>query len=843
MSETSQSFELKLNYDVPKSITKLIERLDSVMFDENNLKTEDLLFYLSSGLAKSFGVEYAKNSYKTEKSKRLASLFRDILLVMKFINNSFGLFLFYHFITFLRSSFDKSKLKRQQENDKEVNRNIFFGNFDKITDNTFDVEFIELQVKRVNLTEKLGDKLVEAFLHSKEACIHTIRTEYLVEGATHDEKLKTPTKKIEYLYKLLTEQYKDFEFDSKIKVELGIKCVFLLELLDILIDSGLHRTAGKTHSQLRINKKYANDIFSIPSKPKNLPMIVRLAFWKKAKQTKASNLNFGGYKCNKKLNYPAILNHHNKGITVITQKDLVALNFVQSNYYNINHEFLSYFKKNFKEICLKQFASFPDVNFLIKNFEDKTSKTCIIQFLTELLATDTFLLNLLEGSKQNKLNKNIQRQINSRRDYLINHYYNLANTFFGLVYAYILAERFKKYDIYFTIFIDSRGRLYFVSSGAFFGLQSGDLAKSLINLKGNSYNSNNFLAIEQNIDYFSNKHYIDFVNSLKKDKNMFQYLCVERKIPFTTISNDASCSGTSILSGLIGYLNGLVMTNVFVDSNNDLKRKRCIYSYFLRAMEENYPQSVDSLYSVKEKEKKLEDFEMLEKDFERYIESLLKEIKEFLLTREHAKQFVMRKNYSETNKGRLDYFYENVILPLYINRFTDSIEKQQKFLKSFSYYLARWINEVYTITFPEISEFCDFLVEMFKDKQSVTLNSPGNSDFSYYQFLSKTFKLKRPSLQKVRSPDLSVWVQTDKTDVRKLQISLLANFTHYLDSRLVFLVLYKCYINSVVVYPNHYCFYCCPSNKELLLTFYYESFVELLLSPDLINHFLKINFI
>ena len=63
---------------------------------------------------------------------------------------------------------------------------------------------------------------------------------------------------------------------------------------------------------LKINSIYEDDIFSIPMHPKDLPMIVRPKFWEKRNKTAEGNLNYGGYLCNKRFNYPAILNHHKK---------------------------------------------------------------------------------------------------------------------------------------------------------------------------------------------------------------------------------------------------------------------------------------------------------------------------------------------------------------------------------------------------------------------------------------------------------------------------------------------------------------------------------------------------
>jgi len=63
------------------------------------------------------------------------------------------------------------------------------------------------------------------------------------------------------------------------------------------------------------------------------------------------------------------------------------------------------------------------------------------------------LSSLRDQTKNKKLNKFLKKQIRTRRDYLFNQY--------------------KNYKFYFTVFMGSRGRLYFTSAGSYFGLQTG----------------------------------------------------------------------------------------------------------------------------------------------------------------------------------------------------------------------------------------------------------------------------------------------------------------------------------------------------------------------------------
>ena len=416
----------------------------------------------------------------------------------------------------------------------------------------------------------------------------------------------------------------------------------------------------------------------------------------------------------------------------------------------------------------------------------------------------------------------------------------IKNSTNSVDHCQVISELSMCYEFYFIVFMDSRGRIYYKSSGAAFGLQTGDFSKALIDLAGNSYNSQ--YDIPNKAQYpSSNKAYLDYITNLTKQKEPFQLVRIEKGFLPLTISNDASCSGTSILSGLVGLKKGLFLTNVFVDIKNNSEKKQSIYSYFLDVMIEKFPKNIYSLYSLEQISKKAEKLKITKAEFIVSINFGLDLIKDEFLQREHAKQFVMRKNYSETNKGRLDYIYENILIQaFYLSR--QNLEVfDKKIYKSLCYYLSKWIDSLYFETFPEIGEFCSLLVTHFKNKNPITLSCPNNSNFQYQQFSYETIKISRPSFQRLRKSDLSIYLQTDKPDYKKIERSLVANFIHYLDSRLNFLVINKCRMDLIPLWVNHDCFYVCPTKKSRLLEHYFNSFIELLLKDDVIKHFLDVN--
>jgi hypothetical protein len=72
--------------------------------------------------------------------------------------------------------------------------------------------------------------------------------------------------KVLVFYNHLVETYEDSQ-DFKVFMtnRIGVYCVFILELVGIIIDDGVfHERNQKTPSMILISSKYAKDIFSIP---------------------------------------------------------------------------------------------------------------------------------------------------------------------------------------------------------------------------------------------------------------------------------------------------------------------------------------------------------------------------------------------------------------------------------------------------------------------------------------------------------------------------------------------------------------------------------------------------
>jgi hypothetical protein len=245
----------------------------------------------------------------------------------------------------------------------------------------------------------------------------------------------------------------------------------------------------------------------------------------------------------------------------LTENDVENINFIQSNCYSVNQDFLRHITSNFKKTVQLYFRKVPEVSFLINNLDRDDLEYIELRSVEELLYADGELSTLVQELKMQPNNEVLNKRIINRKTYLLNNYKDIATVFFSLVNTCVIASNFQKFKLYFPIFLDSRGRLYFKSGGPGFGLQKGDFSKALIDLSGNHYYD---IPIINKSNYGpNNKNYLDYVLSLTDEKAPFSTIRARLGILPTTISNDASCSGMSIISGFCGYIQGLYLTNVF----------------------------------------------------------------------------------------------------------------------------------------------------------------------------------------------------------------------------------------------------------------------------------------
>ena len=90
------------------------------------------------------------------------------------MDNSFGVFLVYNLVSLLRADLNNIKLRKQVKESDSIQRRILLSSVNTNESLNTDGEII-LNLKRVDVTEKFGQKLIESFNYLKNACLYDIK--------------------------------------------------------------------------------------------------------------------------------------------------------------------------------------------------------------------------------------------------------------------------------------------------------------------------------------------------------------------------------------------------------------------------------------------------------------------------------------------------------------------------------------------------------------------------------------------------------------------------------------------------------------------------------------------
>lgn len=860
-SYENQNYKLNVDYHLPQQLNKMVKQIDKYMLNKDQLYSTDNSYYLISNIQKGLGNLDDSNktqNYLTSKNTKIIKTLKIILQLFKFNNQSFGLFLIYNFVYKVR----KNALQFYDKENKpfmEISKKIDFSSIDEETSS--DNKYIKLDLSLVELVSFFGKNLIIHYNACRPVVVSMLQQQIFEKekdnnvnytNLSEEKKKKLISKNLEIndqiFFHNLNSLQKIDAFNDKTEFELGIICTLLLQIVGLISEtrvSEFNDTSYKTVKKLLLNKKYRGSIFTVPANPRKLPMILRPNFWQH--ETKDINLHFGGYLYNEKLNYPGVFNRHKKGVATFTKYELQAINYLQSNFYEINSEFLKVLEQNSKESILNYLKGIPRYShlFLIESESD----FLIVKNFSQFLTTDSLYQILLKQKEETtSATKSLKHEILRVRQRLKEEYQILFNLLVQFVHAYSLSVLFEGYKLYFCIFLDARGRMYYTGSGGGFGLQAGGFGKYVLDLKGNDFRDDSIILEKIPLD---NKYYLEYINQVKAE-DFFEHLKVRFQIKQTTIGKDASCSGTSIISGLIGYLNGILLTNVLYQSKNGRPEKKFdIYENFGRTLKEKYPNSYDDLKPYFHNHKNfvnvhLKKYKIEEEQFKLHVTNVLAKIKLDILKRSSLKQFVMCKNYSQGDQGRSRYIFETCDYFLTTQAYNLKIDKY------ICQALGKWVAECYKAKFPKISDFCALLLRSINHQQPVTLISGVHTvteklyhgAMEYQQVYSETVTIRYPNVNpnlKGRMKKLNYSIMTNDLDERKAKQSLIANFIHYLDSRLCLLVIYKCQLQNICIWTNHDCFYVHPNSVAKVIHCYFDSYKFLLLEHNLIENFIAVN--
>jgi hypothetical protein len=836
-SYESQNYQVNTQYYVPSILIPYILKLDQYFLKKSALQSDDLRYFLPSSLTEFFNYETNLNSKLTQKQGEVIKKLKNILQLFQYNNQSFGLFLLYNLVYRVRKEWQKKGTI-----DSEIAKEVVLHHV-----SSDQKDFISLETPYVSLVSFFGESLLLNYEQLGKLVLSKLEGKMAHQESSSLDSL---TKQEQFLFQILSETQFDSD-DPVIERELGIYCLLILEILGMIQDKLVTVEAGqKTPRLAGLNPKFGDVILSIPANPRKLPMLVQPNYWEF--EQGSTNLNYGGYLYNSKLNYPGVVNRHKKGIATFSPYELEAINYLQSNYYKVNTELLKVVEQNAKESILQYLKEIPrsDLFFHLSDSDDRLRVKNIDGFLN----SDSGYSALVEKLKdhEDKIPKGLKSELDDTRKRLKAEYDVLFNLLLQFIHAYLLYLLFSDYKLYFCIFLDARGRLYYSGSGGAFGLQAGGFGKHLLELQGNEEIPN------QVMNYIDPKSliYTTYRDQLDKQKGYFEFLKYDKGVPVITIGKDASCSGTSIICGLIGDRTGILFTNILYDTREGIPRaKKDIYVYYGEHLKLTYPKTFSDLkpylrdYSNFQKSLSKK-YKVSESDLIERIEVVLKNIEKDVFRRSTLKSLVMCKNYSQSDRGRAKMF-RNVSNFFVTNPFF--ISKVDEYI---CIALGKWAGKQFEICFPKVSEFCKLLLRRIDHSKPVTLVSgvcktdsgvkPDpialNGEMQYEQPQEELITSRFPNLDNSSKPrKLNYSITTNKICKVTARRSLIANFIHYLDSRLCLSVIFLCKQEKICVWTNHDCFYTHPFYETKLKEAYFQAYKTLLLDHDLIERFLLVN--
>lgn len=576
---------------------------------------------------------------------------------------------------------------------------------------------------------------------------------------------------------------------------------------------------------ITINNEFALSLFEMNYFQSSLPMIVEPNDWNvvyeknekisynsstvkntfQKKEIEKKRITFGGFLCNEKALFPGVHLKDETSYSYVPESVLKNLNYLQKTCFKINSTALQFVVLNFKK-CLAEFLYDRDldINEIIK--EDHKKTLIILSFDDYLIQNNIILHNLTENASSSL----IETKKKELQHYLQRHA-TFINSLIDFIFTIEIASIFENKKLFFKLFFDSRGRVY--SNGYPISPQGNVLSKFLLDF----YENSTELYTEKLQDYMNFKgadfyeKYHELINKNKSYKSL-----------------DASCSGISIISGLVGYKNGLLKTNVLKDKTTN--QKEDYYALILSRM--------------------LESVNLIKND----------SIKTILLncfTRTFIKGWVMRYVYSEGTFSRMIELKRVYIIEK--NKIFNNIKITEEEYHIINYYATEFPGFVCR----QIVDFIEFLKKSVMEKKNTNkscylkLCSKQNLN-SFFSIICVAKKekamMKWKRIKNIKNPIThnienivieSKFVYkklTDKLDSQKLARCVVPHFIHHLDSLLLNYVISKCREQKISLFTAHDCFFVLPKHEQQIKDFYAEAFLTELLENDPIGCFLLENF-
>lgn len=560
----------------------------------------------------------------------------------------------------------------------------------------------------------------------------------------------------------------------------------------------------------------------------SIPMIEKPICWKKEKDLNQQTFSYnsstrnyklitkikevlcgGGLFSNKSNLFTGVHSKDKRSYSWVPNDIIDNLNYLQGQAFQINESALNFTKKN---IFYMLRAFLLDKNFNINNIAFQNDD------IIHIYNFDSYM----QAAYGPTVDRDDLLKDMKKFSFYLNKYLVLYQAVVEFFFLLELADVLKNRKLFFQAFFDNRGRIY--THGYPLSPQGNCFSKFLLDFYNENISQEN--KAEINVDLFEFEK--------KKGSALFEYLKVQLKTN-SYVSLDASCSGISIISGLIGYRLGLIKTNILTERFEGSEIKE---DYYLFIKSKIIQKIQKQLITYSYDKQRVESLQVLSDCF----------------TRDFVKKWVIRYIYGESGFTRCKELKKVFLEKKNISVFNDDIifsDFERMIFKEYSFHFDYFICL-------EINEFITFLkkvfVEVKTDEQPfIKICSKANleSFFSIiYISMCEKSKMKwrylfspiKEGTEKILKESQFVYYKlTDKLDRKKLNRTILSHFIHHLDSVLLNYVVKECRLRNLNIFTAHDCFMVDPENLEIVKNFYKEAFINELFLGNPVEAFLLEN--
>lgn len=410
----SKDYSINNDFSFPNTLKSLVTKIDKYLseIDINDLRSF-LAHNITANLSENLTIHHNQNL--TAARKDALSTFVTGIKLFMFQQKSFGLFLCSTLVLFLRS---RSK-KRDNE---EYHQKIYL-----------DFENSDYAVERTALVSKLGQEFV-TFIKASKSVVQTQILRQSIEKAKPEErpnarKILSVDEKIALINSLSPENtelfcsliqnslldeilYQKTKTAIQIESEIGITLLIFLEAIGLIDDDGDIREVIedgniRTPGLVKIPENYVASIFEVPFSPCTLPLVAKPRFWTIDESIPQRNFGYGGFFYNSTLNVSGLSTNKTDGMASLKKFEVESINFVQSNFYKINKNYLELIRKYPQAFIAYHLRNFPQrARFLQIN--PKIRKISIVDIST-FLETDIEYIELKTNMPTKSKNKSLYK--------------------------------------------------------------------------------------------------------------------------------------------------------------------------------------------------------------------------------------------------------------------------------------------------------------------------------------------------------------------------------------------------------------------------------------------------